>query len=59
LINYVAGGRVGGAYQPMNINYGLFPASSMKARNKQLRNELIMQKALLSMDQWMSANFSQ
>ncbi|PIQ99153.1 MAG: methylenetetrahydrofolate--tRNA-(uracil(54)-C(5))-methyltransferase (FADH(2)-oxidizing) TrmFO [Nitrospinae bacterium CG11_big_fil_rev_8_21_14_0_20_45_15] len=59
LINYVAGGRIGGAYQPMNINYGLFPASSMKTRNKQLRNEQIMQKALLSMDQWMSAHFSQ
>jgi len=59
LINYVAGGRIGGAYQPMNINYGLFPASSMKTKNKQLRNEQIMQKALVCMDEWMSANFSQ
>jgi len=57
LINYVSGGRAGGAYQPMNINYGLFPATDMKIRNKKLRNEKISERALLSMDQWMSSSF--
>jgi methylenetetrahydrofolate--tRNA-(uracil-5-)-methyltransferase len=25
LVNHITGGHVGGAFQPMNINYGLLP----------------------------------
>lgn len=39
-------------YQPMNINFGLFPVKEMAIRNKKERNQKILENALSSMDRW-------
>lgn len=39
-------------YQPMNINFGLFPVKEMGIRNKKERNQKIFDNALSSLDRW-------
>ncbi len=41
-----------GAYQPMNINFGLFLVPEMRIRNKKVRNQAIVAKALESLTRW-------
>ena len=43
------------SYQPMNINYGLFPVGQKKIRNKLERNTMIASKALESLSQWIDS----
>lgn len=39
-------------YQPMNINFGLFPVKEMGIRDKKVRNKKIFENALTSLNQW-------
>jgi len=39
-------------YQPMNINFGLFPVREMGIRNKKERNQKIFENALNSLTRW-------
>lgn len=39
-------------YQPMNINFGLFPVKEMGIRNKKVRNQKIFENALTSLTRW-------
>ncbi len=39
-------------FQPMNINFGLFPAKEMGIRNKKVRNQKVFENALTSLDRW-------
>ena len=39
-------------FQPMNINFGLFPVKEMGIRNKKVRNQKIFENALTSLTQW-------
>ena len=39
-------------FQPMNINFGLFPVKEMGIRNKKVRNQKIFENALTSMTRW-------
>ncbi len=52
LHNYVTRGGQG-AYQPMNINFGLFLVPEMRIRDKKVRNQAIVAKALDSISRWM------
>ena len=40
-------------YQPMNINFGLFLIKEMGIRNKQVRNQKIVENAMASLGRWM------
>jgi methylenetetrahydrofolate--tRNA-(uracil-5-)-methyltransferase len=42
-------------FQPMNINFGLFPVKEMGIRNKKERNQKIFENALTSLDRWMDS----
>jgi methylenetetrahydrofolate--tRNA-(uracil-5-)-methyltransferase len=39
-------------FQPMNINFGLFPVKEMNIRNKQVRNQKIFENALIALTGW-------
>lgn len=54
LVSYVTERRPG-AYQPMNVNYGLFNVREMKIRDKQVRNHKISENALASLSRWQEA----
>lgn len=42
-------------FQPMNINFGLFPATETKVRDKTERNRKIIQRALDRQAEWMQS----
>ena len=44
-----------GDFQPMNINFGLFPVEEMKIRDKKERNRKIIQHALDCQAEWMQS----
>ena len=54
LLGYVTEKRTTG-YQPMNINFGLFPGVNAGKRNKQARNAAITQKAAESISCWVKS----
>jgi len=54
LVSYVTERRPG-AFQPMNINFGLFNGQDMKIRDKQERNRRISENALASLSRWREA----
>ncbi len=56
LLDYVSKNQKSN-YQPMNINFGLFPQEGPRERDKKLRNAKISQRALDSHDQWVK-NFA-
>ena len=43
-------------FQPMNINFGLMPASETKIRSKKERNSYYAQRALIDLEQWLRDN---
>ncbi|MDO4281368.1 MAG: methylenetetrahydrofolate--tRNA-(uracil(54)-C(5))-methyltransferase (FADH(2)-oxidizing) TrmFO [Peptococcaceae bacterium] len=43
-------------FQPMNINFGLFPAPEKRIRSKKERNAYYSMRALAALDQWMVDN---
>lgn len=54
LLNYVTGPRQT-KYQPMNINFGLFPGEVTKIRDKKQRNARIIERALDSQREWLQS----
>ena len=52
LLSHLTHGADSTTFQPMNINFGLLPASDIKIRSKKDRNEHISKRALNSLDQW-------
>ncbi|MBI5427097.1 MAG: methylenetetrahydrofolate--tRNA-(uracil(54)-C(5))-methyltransferase (FADH(2)-oxidizing) TrmFO [Nitrospinae bacterium] len=55
LLNYATQKRKT-EYQPMNINFGLFPAIDARIRNKKLRNETLFRRALATLSAWRERN---
>ncbi|HEX6859161.1 MAG TPA: methylenetetrahydrofolate--tRNA-(uracil(54)-C(5))-methyltransferase (FADH(2)-oxidizing) TrmFO [Caulobacteraceae bacterium] len=65
LVNHITGGHVGGAFQPMNINYGLLPPLEapkvdedgakipLKQRGR-AKKRLMSVRALADLDTWLS-----
>jgi len=51
LINYLTTSNTNN-FQPMNINFGLFPIGEMKIRNKKERNQKIALNALEKIQKW-------
>ncbi len=45
-----------GSFQPMNINFGLFTGKETRIRDKKLRNEAIVRRALETQDDWLKKN---
>lgn len=41
-------------FQPMNINFGLLPATEKKIRSKKERNSFYAERALKDLDEWLS-----
>ncbi|MGE5565346.1 MAG: methylenetetrahydrofolate--tRNA-(uracil(54)-C(5))-methyltransferase (FADH(2)-oxidizing) TrmFO [Parcubacteria group bacterium] len=65
LVNHITGGHVGGAFQPMNINYGLLPpleAPKVDAEGKKIpfkergraKKRLMSLRALADLDAWLA-----
>ena len=55
LLNHITGGQLGGAdatFQPMNVNFGLFPALEKRVRKKE-RRAAYAQRALADLDIWL------
>lgn len=52
LMNHV-GQSVSSNYQPMNVNFGLFPSPEKKMRNKKERNAYYATRALEDLSKWM------
>lgn len=51
LLNYVTAVGVSG-FQPMNINWGLFPPISMKTRDKDAYRKRLAERAFRDIDRW-------
>jgi methylenetetrahydrofolate--tRNA-(uracil-5-)-methyltransferase len=49
LLNHITGDAIAECFQPMNINYGLFPPLEQKTKNKK---EVYSARALQSIEQW-------
>jgi len=70
LVNHITGGHVGGAFQPMNINYGLLPPLEapktdtdgrkipFKERGR-AKKRLMSLRALADLDGWLSGAMAQ
>jgi len=70
LVSHITGGHVGGAFQPMNINYGLLPpldAPKVDPDGKKIpfkergraKKRLMSLRALADLDGWLSAAVAQ
>lgn len=55
LLQYITTGA-GKKFQPMNINFGLFNGSEMKIRDKKVRNQTIIQRALEGQREWITTH---
>jgi methylenetetrahydrofolate--tRNA-(uracil-5-)-methyltransferase len=60
LLAHVTGGAEAETFQPMNVNFGLFPpletrAKGRKAARKQARAEAMSARALLACERWLGA----
>ncbi len=59
LLNHITGGANAETFQPMNINFGLFPPMTEKFKGKdrkKQKNKLITTRALRDLDQWLEQN---
>ncbi|MBF0467092.1 MAG: methylenetetrahydrofolate--tRNA-(uracil(54)-C(5))-methyltransferase (FADH(2)-oxidizing) TrmFO [Nitrospirae bacterium] len=50
LIKYVTSEKTHGAFQPSNINFSLFPPPEVKTKDKSVRRQLIVKRALAEID---------
>ncbi|MEM7268388.1 MAG: methylenetetrahydrofolate--tRNA-(uracil(54)-C(5))-methyltransferase (FADH(2)-oxidizing) TrmFO [Pseudomonadota bacterium] len=60
LINHITGGAETETFQPMNVNFGLFPppeGARKGRRGKQDRKRAYTERAKLAFDAWMSSQF--
>ena len=53
LLSHISGGGKEATFQPMNINFGLFPPLDQKLSRKEKRQE-ITRRALLDLDKWLN-----
>ena len=51
LLNYITTGSLSG-FQPMNINWGIFPPLSLKMRDKGLYREKMVERAIKDIERW-------
>lgn len=57
LLNHITGGADASTFQPMNINFGLFPPLAQKTKKKE-RKPAIAKRALADLDAWRAARLS-
>jgi methylenetetrahydrofolate--tRNA-(uracil-5-)-methyltransferase len=55
LLNHITGGADATSFQPMNVNFGLFPPFPERIR-KSDRKQAYCRRALADMDGWLSAS---
>ena len=55
LLNHITGGADATSFQPMNVNFGLFPPFPERIR-KSMRKQAYCRRALADMDGWLSAS---
>ncbi len=53
LLGHITGGSDSETFQPMNVNFGLFPPLEQKLRRKE-RKKALSQRALAALDQWLN-----
>ena len=53
LLAHVTGGADPGAFQPMNVNFGLFPPLSECAAGRRARRSALTRRALADVDAWL------
>jgi methylenetetrahydrofolate--tRNA-(uracil-5-)-methyltransferase len=58
LLAHVTGGAVADTFQPMNINFGLFPALDPPPRDKSLRKPALVARARADLAAWLAATGS-
>ena len=51
LYKYITKGKHS-SFQPTNINFGLFEVKEMRIRDKKIRNQKIVENALVSLERW-------
>ena len=54
LLQHITGGANAETFQPMNVNFGLFPPLEAKAKGKD-RKRLMAERALRDLDEWLNA----
>lgn len=54
IINHITGGAEAETFQPMNVNFGLFPEIDSKERGRE-RKKALSQRALADLDAWLAA----
>jgi methylenetetrahydrofolate--tRNA-(uracil-5-)-methyltransferase len=52
LLSHITGGAVAETFQPMNVNFGLFPAIRTEARGRE-KKKALSQRALADLDSWL------
>lgn len=57
IINHITGGAEAETFQPMNVNFGLFPEIDSKERGRE-RKKALSQRALADLDAWLAAQSS-
>jgi methylenetetrahydrofolate--tRNA-(uracil-5-)-methyltransferase len=55
LLLHITGGANAGTFQPMNVNFGLFPPIEDAPRGRGERKPLIARRALLDLDGWLGS----
>jgi methylenetetrahydrofolate--tRNA-(uracil-5-)-methyltransferase len=55
LLNYITSAKSADCFQPMNINFGLLETLASKKMKKKERNILYVNRALLSLNEWMKS----
>jgi methylenetetrahydrofolate--tRNA-(uracil-5-)-methyltransferase len=56
LVSYICTASPDG-FQPMNVNFGLFPALDQQPRGKKERQQAMAERALASLEQWQNGTF--
>ena len=57
LLNHITGGANADTYQPMNINFGLFPPPEGGIRKRD-RKQFMSTRALADLDSWLGSGHS-
>jgi methylenetetrahydrofolate--tRNA-(uracil-5-)-methyltransferase len=53
LLNHITGGADASTFQPMNVNFGLFPPIDGNVRGKE-RKQALANRALVDFDRWLA-----
>jgi methylenetetrahydrofolate--tRNA-(uracil-5-)-methyltransferase len=55
IISHITGGANDETFQPMNVNFGLFPEIETKDKGRE-RKKALSRRALQDIDQWLGRN---